>query len=99
MKSLLCKIQYVGKSKTPYNLKLNNHRKDINNQKVIPACHHFKTHGHTLKQTKFSLIEKLTEISNVSKNTLLRLQVKRREDFWINKLRTLARKGVMYKVQ
>ena len=43
---ILCKIQYVGKSETAFNLRLNNHRKDVNNLKAIPAYHHFKIHGH-----------------------------------------------------
>ena len=80
MECILCKIQYVGKSETPFNLRLNNHRKDVNNPKVIPACNHFKIHGHNfMKHAKFNLIEQLTEISNVSKDTL-RLRLKRRED-------------------
>ena len=94
MKYILFKIQYVGKSETPLNLKLNNHRKDVNNTKAIPACSHFKIHGHNfMKHAKFTLIEQLTEISNVSKDTL-RLRLKRREDFWIIKLETFAPKGL-----
>ena len=46
-----------------------------------------------MKHAKFTLIEQLTEISNVSKDTL-RLQLKRREDFWIIKVETLAPKGL-----
>ena len=45
-----------------------------------------------MKHAKFTLIEQLTEISNVSKD-ILRLRLKRREDFWIIKLETLAHKG------
>ena len=92
MKCILCKIQYVGKSQTPFNLRLYNHRKDVNIPKAIPACSPFKIHGHKfMKHAKFILIETLTEISNVSKDTL-RLQLKRREDFWIINLETLAPK-------
>ena len=76
MKCILCKIQYVGKSDTPFSLRLNNHRKDVNNAKVIPGCHYFKTHGHNfMKHAKFNLIEQLSETSNVNKNSL-RLQLK-----------------------
>ena len=46
MECILCKIQYVGKSETPFNLRLHNYRKDVNNPKAIPECHHFKLHGH-----------------------------------------------------
>ena len=92
MERIICKIQYVVKSETPFNLRLNNHRKDVNNPKAIPACNHFKMHGHNfMKHAKFTVIEQLTEISNVGKDTL-KLQLKRLEDFWIIKLETLAPK-------
>ena len=38
MECILCRIQYVGKSKTSFNLRLNNHRKDVSIPKAIPAC-------------------------------------------------------------
>ena len=67
----------VGESETPFNLRLSDHRKVINNPKAIPACNHFKIHGHNfMKHAKFTITEQLTEISNVSKDTL-RLRVKR----------------------
>ena len=94
MECILCKIQHVGKSETPFNLRLNNHRKDVNNPKAIPACNHFKMHGHNfMKHVKFTLIEQLTEISNINKDTL-KLWLKRREDFWVIKLETLTPKGL-----
>ena len=46
-----------------------------------------------MKHAKFTQIEQLTEIPNVSKDTL-RLRLKRREDFSIIKLETLAPKGL-----
>ena len=95
---IVCKIQYVGKSETPFNLRLNNHRKDINNPKAIPACNHFKMHGHSfMKNAKFTLTEQLTKISNVNKDTL-RLRLKHRENFWIFKLERLAPKGLNEKL-
>ena len=42
-----------------------------------------------MKHSKFTLIEQLTEISNVSKDNL-RLRLKRGEDFWIIKLETIT---------
>ena len=51
-------------------------------------------HGHNFtKHAKFTLIEQLTEISNVSKDPL-RLRLKRREDFLIIKLEAIALKGL-----
>ena len=46
-----------------------------------------------MKLAKFTLIEQLTGISNVSKN-ILRLGLKRGEDFWIIKLETLGPKAL-----
>ena len=46
MECILCKIQYVGKAETRFNLRLHNYRKDVNNPKAIPECQHFKLHGH-----------------------------------------------------
>ena len=51
-------------------------------------------HGHNFtKHAKFILIEQLTEISYVSKDTL-RLRLKGREDFWIIKLEAIGPKGL-----
>ena len=76
-----------------FNLKLNNHRKDVSNLKVIPASYLFKTHVHNfMKHVKFTQIEKLSESSSVSKDTLKpRLKL---WNFWINKLKTLGTKGL-----
>ena len=94
MEWILCNIQYVEKYETSFYLRLNNHRKEVNNPKAIPACHHFKTHGpNFIEHPTFILTEQLSEISNVSKDTL-RLRLKRIEDFWMIKLKTLARKGL-----
>ena len=94
MERIICKIQNVVKSETPFNLRLNNHRKDVKNPKVIPVCNHFKMNGHNfMKHAKFTLIEQLTEIWNVRKDTI-RIRLKRLEDFWIIKLETLAPKGL-----
>ena len=57
------------KIRSPFNLRLNNLKKDVSNPKAIPACNHFKTHGHSfIRHTKFILKEQLREISNVSKD-------------------------------
>ena len=42
----ICNIQYVGKSETPFNISLNNHRKDVKNPNAIPAWKHFNRHDH-----------------------------------------------------
>ena len=48
MECVLCKIQYVRKSKNLFNFRLNNYRKDVNNPKVNPACHNFMKHASSL---------------------------------------------------
>ena len=64
------------KIQDPFYLRLNNHGKDVNNAKTIPACNHFNRQDHNfMERAKFTLIEQLTEISNVSKDTL-RLRLK-----------------------
>ena len=89
MEYILCKIQSVVKSDAPFNLRLNNHRKDDNNPKTIPACIHFKTHDRNfVKYANFTLIEQLKETSNVSINTL-RVRVNWQDDLWIIKSKHL----------
>ena len=57
MECASCRVQYVGKAETAFNIRLNNHRKDVNNPKSIPAdLHSFNLHE------KFTLIEQLSNI-------------------------------------
>ena len=57
-------------------------------------CVHFRKEGHNfIQHAKFTLIEELTEMENVTKATL-KLRLKRREDFWILKLDSLSPKGL-----
>ena len=94
MECALCKIQYVGKAETAFNIRLNNHRKDVNNPKSIPADFHFRKPGHSFNlHAKFTLIEQLSNIHTTDKETL-KFRLKRCEDFWIQKLETLTPKGL-----
>ena len=73
MKCTLCKIQYVGKSGTSFNIRLNSHRQDANdnNPKVIPASIHFKQHGHNLKNHEnFTLIQQSNNTINTDIDTI-----------------------------
>ena len=38
LECVMCKIQYFGKSETSFNIKLNNHRKDVWKPNAIEAC-------------------------------------------------------------
>ena len=67
MECTLCKIQYVGKTETPFNIQLNNHRKDANGNspKGIPASLDFKQPGHNFnKHTKFTVMEQINNTIN-----------------------------------
>ena len=85
----ICNIQYVGKSETPFNIRLNNHRKDVKNPNAIPACKHFNRHDHDFKNhRKTIIIEQLRNIRTISNETL-KEKLKQRENFWIMKIETL----------
>ena len=51
MKYTLCHIQYIGKSETQFNLRLNHHPKDVNKQNAPLVDQHFKLPGHNFNQT------------------------------------------------
>ena len=96
MECTFCKIQYVGKAETPFNIRLNNHRKvaNGNNLKAIPASIHLKQPGHNFKKhAQFTLIEHINNIINTDIDTI-KIRLKRKKDFWILKLDTLTPKGL-----
>ena len=75
-------------------LRLSNHRKDVNNPKCIPADFHFRKPAHSFSlHAKFTLIEQLSNI-HTSDKEILTFRLKRREDFWIQKLESLSPKGL-----
>ena len=39
---IICNLQYVGKNETPFNIIVNNHRKDVKYSKAILANKHFQ---------------------------------------------------------
>ena len=91
----ICKLQYVGKSEPPFNIRLNNHRKDSSSVKeeTIVASRHFQNPGHKFnRDAKFTIIEKIKNsyMAIEDKRDLLR----RRETFWINKLRAMTPGGL-----
>ena len=56
----VCTIQYVGKLETSFNISLKNHRKDVKNTNVIPACKHFNRYDHNFNNHgKIIIIEQL----------------------------------------
>ena len=73
---ILCKIQYVGKAGTAFNLRLNNHRKDTKNPNSILACKHFQEQGHNSNKYAKFIIGKLVKLHG-SKETLREMLVVR----------------------
>ena len=96
MECIKCKIQYIGKSQTEFNIRLNNHRKDVKATNAIPACKHFNQNHSFNNDAKFTLIEKLN-VQNVSQELKIK-RLKEREDFWIKELKTLIPDGLNHEL-
>ena len=74
MECIFCKIRYVEKEETPFNIRLNNHRKDANgdNTKTIPTSINLRQHGRNFKKhAKFTLIE---HINNTIKGNFMQIE-------------------------
>ena len=82
MECTLRKMQYIGKSETIFNIRLNNHRKNVKKPDAILACRHFPERNHVFnKHAKFIIIGKLR---NTTKSKgILRKRLIERENFWI----------------
>ena len=90
LECLLCKIKYIGKSETPFYIKLNNQKKDIKKPHAIEARKHFNNwtsmenscYNWTIEQYKNTSIKDLKQ----------RLEDK--ENYWIKRLKPLAPLGL-----
>ena len=89
-----CGAQYVGKSETPFNIRLNNHRKDVQNLQVtLSASQHFREANHSFnRDAKFTLIEQIKNNSLSQKD--MRRTLEDHEDLWIRKVGTLRQNGL-----
>ena len=88
-----CQIQYIGKSETPFNIRLNNHRKDSKKPNPILACKHFQSSNHIFQRdAQFILIEQIKKQSYAPES--IKLMLKKRENFWIKELQTLFPSGL-----
>ena len=91
----LCQSQYVGKSSTPFNIRLNNYRSRINNpntNNLLPVEAHFKQKDHSFQlHAKFTIIEK---IELVSQSHQLDNILKNHEDEWMVRLKTITPYGL-----
>ena len=76
-----------------FNIRMNNHRKDANRENEPQIVQHFKLPSHNFGQhARFTLIEQLENV-NTHKD-LATLQLKKRDDFWIQNLKTLHPYGL-----
>ena len=74
------RIQYIGKSETEFNIRLNNHRKNVNRQNAQQADQHFKLPNHNfIQHARFTLIEQLDNMK-IDKD-LATLRLKKHKDF------------------
>ena len=90
----ICNFQYIGKSETPFNIRLHKYRKDVKKSNAIPACKHFNRHDHDFNNHgKIVIIEQLRNIRTTSTETS-KERLKQRENFWIMKRETLAPLGL-----
>ena len=66
----ICSLQYVSKNKAPFNIRLNNHRKDVKDPNTTLEDKHFQKSGHRFnKHARFTIIESLTN-TNLDKEIL-----------------------------
>ena len=98
MECTKCKLQYVGKTETELNLRINNHRKDVLKSNAVPADRHFVEIDHDFNtDAKFTIIEQLKN-TKLSKESMTEIFIKR-ENFRIKKLETLRPKGVNHELK
>lgn len=92
MECIICRIQYVGKSEWPMNIRINKHRYDVPRFDSLDVCQHFRSPGHDFdSHAKFTIIEELKQ-KNKPKHTMRKI-LEQREDSWVIKLRTLNPDG------
>ena len=82
----ICNLQYIGKSETAFNLRLNNHRNHI--KKEVSSCELTEHFLHN-KQTH-NCDNNRINISNEQKKDILR----HREIFWQRKLNSMQPNGL-----
>ena len=71
------KVLYVGNNGTPFNLRLNNHRKDIKYPKAVFADKYFQKGGHRFnKHARFTITGRLTN-ANLDKEILREFLIQR----------------------
>ena len=88
----ICQLQYIGKGETSFNIRLYNHRKDSKNKNPILPWKPFQNSNQNFQRdAKFALIEQITKTFTTIEQ--LRILLKKRENFWILKVKTLNPDG------
>ena len=88
----ICQLQYVGKSETPFNIRLSNLGKDAKLQASILSWKHFNNQNHNFQQhAEFTLIEQIKKQRTAEETRIL---LKRRANFWVLKQKTLSQDGL-----
>ena len=88
-----CKMQYVGKVETEFNIRLNNHRIYVWKPDAIPTSCNFSGKNHNFNtHAKFILIEQIRHVDIDTEKIKERL--KKRENFWILTLEKITPKGL-----
>ena len=92
MKCANCKLQYVGKSETELNLRINNHRREVLKLNTIPADQNFDFNTDAM----LIIIEQLQN-PRLSKESITEL-LNRHEKDRIKKLQTFRPKGLNHEL-
>ena len=91
------KYNTLEKQKTEFNIRLNNHQKDVCKPDAIPASRHFSCKKHNFNtHAKFILIEQIRHVDIDTEK--IKEMVKQRENFWVLTLETLTPKGLNQKL-
>ena len=87
-------IRSYHNSETAFNIRLNNHRKDVKIPNARPACKHFKKHHHDFNNHKKRIIVEQLRNINKTSTEILKERPKQRENLWTMKLEILTLHGV-----
>ena len=86
-----CKKQYVGETKRPFIVRLKEHLADIRLKRDKPVAIHINSHTSDINKVIPHIIEVINRDPDLPETTNLR---KKREIFWIYRLRTLIPHGL-----
>ena len=87
----ICKKQYVGETKRSFIIRLKEHLADIRHKRDKPLSNHIKSHTESSGHITFHIIECIHKDPILPETTEFR---KKREIFWIYRLKTLHPHGL-----